>query len=309
MVPPPSKKFTAFLAFSGFENELEEELRRAGAAVLARRGEIVLSEPPPRRPVWAKQEWIQPVIVKADSISRSAQALRELGAKSWAAYSFQLHRRTQLIQQNLRSARSKPLLFLDETPKEATGAWCLWGDGTLLASARTDSTFPLGEVVFKESGKPPSRAYLKLWESFTLHVGPPRKTDRVIDLGSSPGGWTWVLAGLGCETWSVDKAPLDPNTASMKNVHFMKKDVFKLKPTEVPKMDWVFSDVICAPERLADLVEEWRGALPNGGFLCTLKFKGKTDFAVQERFQDLGGRLVHLCANKHELTWIFDARR
>jgi 23S rRNA (cytidine2498-2'-O)-methyltransferase len=38
--------------------------------------------------------------------------------------------------------------------------------------------------------------------------------------------------------------------------------------------------------------------------VCTLKFQGATDHAVQAAFAALPGKLVHLHHNKHELTWI-----
>jgi integrase len=49
-----------------------------------------------------------------------------------------------------------------------------------------------------KNGTPkPSRAYLKLWELFTLIGEHPRPGELCLDLGSSPGGWTWVLQRLG----------------------------------------------------------------------------------------------------------------
>lgn len=297
--------FQALLAFPGFEKELEEELRHDGASLLEKRERLFLTGPLERTPVWSQQRWLNPDFHAIESIGNAAKLLRSLG-KNGACYSFHLHRRSELIQEQLRAKKAKPLSFLGEVPAAPTAAWTLWDEKTLLASPSSDSAFPLGEVTFDEDSKnPPSRAYLKLWEAFTLHVPPPGRGARVIDLGSCPGGWTWVLAALGCETWSVDKAPLDPRVAKMKNVTFLKKDVFKLDPADTAPMDWVCSDVICTPDRLAVLVDTWEAANPRAGFVCTLKFKGRTDFASIDAFRARpGGKLVHLCANKHELTWI-----
>lgn len=302
--------FQALLSFPGFEKELEEELRRDRIRVLEKRERLFLTEPLERTPVWSQHRWLSPSFHSYDSIGNGAKLLRSLG-KNWACYSFQSHRRAQLIQEQLRAKKTKPLGFLDEPPTLPMAAWTLWDEKTLLASPTTDSVFPLGEVAFDEDSKnPPSRAYLKLWEAFTLHVPPPKRGERAIDLGSCPGGWTWVLAGLGCETWSVDKAPLDPKVAKMKNVEFLKKDVFKLEPGETAPMNWVCSDVICTPDRLGELVDRWEAANSSAGFVCTLKFKGRTDFAAIDAFRGRpGGKLVHLCANKHELTWIRPPRR
>ena len=67
----------------------------------------------------------------------------------------------------------------------------------------------------KTAAAPPNRAYLKLWEALTLAANMPdgrmpRPGELCLDLGSSPGGWSWVLQKLGARVISVDKAPLDP---------------------------------------------------------------------------------------------------
>ncbi len=65
---------------------------------------------------------------------------------------------------------------------------------------------------------PPSRAYLKLWEALVRFGRWPAPGDRCLDLGASPGGWTWVLAKLGANVTAVDKAPLAPAVAAMPGV-------------------------------------------------------------------------------------------
>ena len=120
----------------------------------------------------------------------------------------------------------------------------------------------------------------------------------------SPGGWTWVLSELGLDVTAVDKAPLAPELTRRANVRAVKKDAFTLKPADVEAVDVFFSDIICDPIRLFELVEKWRAAGVDR-FVCTLKFKGDTDFAIMDRFAEIpGSRLVHLFANKHEVTWI-----
>jgi 23S rRNA (cytidine2498-2'-O)-methyltransferase len=125
-----------------------------------------------------------------------------------------------------------------------------------------------------------------------------------LDLGSCPGGWSWVLSKVAKEVVSVDKAPLDPSIAKIKNIRFLKKDAFKLKPHDIEKVDWLFSDIICEPSRLLELAQLWREAgIKN--FVCTIKFKGQTDFDIVNRFKEIAGsRIIHLYHNKHEVTWI-----
>ena len=152
---------------------------------------------------------------------------------------------------------------------------------------------------------PPSRAYLKLWELFTVHHLVPEKGSRVIDFGSCPGGWTWVLQQVGCEVLSIDKAPLAPQIAKLSRVEFLKADAFSLKPEDLGPVDWFFSDIICYPPKLFELVKSWKEKKLCDRFVCTIKFQGETDFKTMEKFEkELNARVLHLFHNKHEVTAI-----
>jgi 23S rRNA (cytidine2498-2'-O)-methyltransferase len=211
-----------------------------------------------------------------------------------------------LIEEKLPTVSAKPLAFPSQVPTAPLGSWTLLDPATLLASPRCSSPFPNGEAVFVEDrAAPPSRAYLKLWEALTLMGEHPVPGERCLDLGSSPGGWTWVLASLGASVISVDKAPLDPRVAAMPGVETRQQSAFALDPREVGPIDWLCSDVICYPERLLRLVETWLEAGTCRRFVCTVNFQGTTDHATARAFAALpNSRLMHLSHNKHELTWI-----
>jgi 23S rRNA (cytidine2498-2'-O)-methyltransferase len=179
------------------------------------------------------------------------------------------------------------------------GSWTLKDESTMLYSAKCSSLFPDGEVQFEENKTdPPSRAYLKLWETFTLEQKQPWPGEHCVDLGSSPGGWTWVLDQLGTTVTSVDKAPLSVKTSE--RVQYFEESAFAMEPQ---KVDWLFSDIICYPERLLQLVNKWLPLAKN--FVCTIKFQGPTDFEIVEQFlKTPGSKVRHLSHNKHELTWI-----
>ena len=177
---------------------------------------------------------------------------------------------------------------------------------TLLAAPHCSSPFPHGEVRFVEDRSgPPSRAYLKLWEALTLIGHRPGPGETCLDLGSSPGGWSWALAQLGTRVISVDKAPLAPEVLRLPGIEYRAESAFALDPAAVGPVDWLFCDVVCYPARLYALVERWLAAGACRNFVCTLKFQGETDHATAARFAAIpGSRLVHLHHNKHELTWI-----
>ena len=201
---------------------------------------------------------------------------------------------------------ARPLVFGAPAPIAPLGSWTLLDAGTLLAAQHCTSPFPNGEVHFVENRSgPPSRAYLKLWEALTLIGCRPQPGERCLDLGSSPGGWSWALQQMGANVVSVDKAGLAPGIARLPGIEHRLKSAFALDPRTVGPLDWLFSDVVCYPARLLALVERWLAAGTCRRFVCTVKFQGKTDHEAARRFAAIpGSQLRHLFHNKHELTWI-----
>ena len=296
-----SESATAYLAAEGFEEELRTELGEVSEA----HGRLLLAPGPPRAAAWAANVWLEPRRLKIASVGDAAKQLRAI-QRNWALYSHALHRRAALIEAKLPKVSAKPLAFPAPAPTAPLGSWTLLDAETVLASARCSSPFPNGAVRFVEDrAAPPSRAYLKLWEALTLFGEHPAPGETCLDLGSSPGGWTWALARLGARVVSVDKAPLDPRVAAMPGVEFRRESAFALDPRDLGPVDWLFSDVVCYPPRLLALVERWLAAGACKRFLCTVKFQGATDHETARRLAAIpGSRLLHLHHNKHELTWM-----
>ena len=292
----------AYLAPDGFVAELQSEL---GGAVRETYGRLVVAYGPEQPIAWAANVWRNPVVTPIVSIGDAANKLRAI-QRNWALYSWEHHRRAALIAEKLPSVSAKPLVFGTPAPTSPLGSWTLVAPGLMLASPSCVSAFPNGEVQFVEDRQgPPNRAYLKLWEAFTLLGTRPQPGERCLDLGASPGGWTWVLQQTGAQVLSVDKAPLAPEIAVLPRVEMRLESAFGLDPRTVGPIDWLCSDIVCYPERLLALVERWMAVGTVKRFVCTLKFQGDTDFAVMQRFAAIpGSRLVHLHNNKHELTWI-----
>ena len=134
------------------------------------------------------------------------------------------HRRAALIQERLPHVSAKPVVFPAKAPSAPLGSWTLLSPDRMLAAARCSSPFANGEVAFVEDRTgPPNRAYLKLWEALVRLGRWPGPGERCLDLGASPGGWTWVLARLGATVVAVDKAPLDPKVAAMPGVDLARR--------------------------------------------------------------------------------------
>lgn len=257
--------------------------------------------------LWAHNVWTAPVLMEVSSISQAARALRSLG-KLWAPFPQAFFRRMELIQKELPYFSGAPKPFPFDLPggSGGLGGWTLLEEKLLLASAVTTSPFPNGELNFIENPEdPPSSAYLKLWEALT-HLGiRPGPGDICFDAGCAPGGWTWVLAQLGAQVWSVDKAPLEKGLDSHPLVHYQKGDAFRIQASELPPLDWFFSDVICYPAKLYEWILGWLEASPQTAFVVTIKMQGEPDWEVLKKMAALpDSSLRHLSHNKHEVTWI-----
>lgn len=294
----------AYLAAEGFEAELAEELRRAGRRVSAWHGRLALSPDPPGAAAWALDVWTAPQEVEVASVKGAADALRAI-QRNWAGYAAAHHRRSALIAERLPPVRARPLTFPEPPPASHLGAWTLIEPGRMLASPTKTSPFVNGEPAFVEDREgPPSRAYLKLWEALTRLGRHPGPGESCLDLGASPGGWTWAVARLGAQVTAVDKAPLDPAVASMPGVAVRIESAFGLDPRREAPVDWLFSDVICYPARLLALVRRWIEADAARNLVCTVKFQGATDHDTAAAFAAIPGAvLFHGAHNKHELMF------
>lgn len=299
---------TAYLAADGLESQLREELTRGGVEVRAEHGRLLLSEAPPLRAAWAANIWHDCVELPVASIGTAAKSLRDI-QRNWAMYAPLHHRRAALIQEKLPHVSAKPVIFPAAAPTAPLGSWTLLAPDRLLAAAACSSPFANGEVeLVEDKVGPPSRAYLKLWEALVRLRRWPQPGQRCLDLGASPGGWTWVLARLGAEVVAIDKAPLDPKVAAMPGVEWRGESAFGLDPASVGAVDWLFSDVICYPARLFRLVERWRASGLVKNLVCTIKFQGETDHETAAAFAALpGAEVLHLHNNKHELTFMLVA--
>ena len=299
-----NKPLVVYLAARGFERDLLDELALNGVHVREVKERLVLADGL-FRSAWAQNIWLEPFFQPIASVGEAVRTLKSI-QRNWKLHAVDFHRRAALIEQQLPPVKAKPLAFGTPAPTSPLGSWTLWDRDTLLVSAKCSSAFPDGEVNFEEEKvNPPSRAYLKLWETFTLLGQGPKPGEFCLDLGAAPGGWTWVLASMGARVYSIDKAPLEERVTSMPGVDHHIGSGFGLEPKDTGRVDWLFSDMACYPERLLGTVKKWLEADAVENFVCTLKLQGATDHAIVQAFRDIpGSEVVHLSCNKHELTWI-----
>ena len=261
-------------------------------------------------PYWARSAMLKPRILNFESIGEAANSLKNI-QRNWAPYQYQYFRRANLIQEKLPYINLKPRSFPVKIPAKPIGLYTLISEKQMIFSAETSSFLPAGKITFLEDHEnPPSRAYLKIQESLAMAnllngTEFPKPGEHCFEAGACPGGWTWVLVGLGASVHAVDRAELSPELMENPLVKFQAHDAFMLKPQDVGFCDWVFSDVICYPERLLKWVNEWLESGLCRNMICTIKMQGEPDWNIIKQFSEIpGSRIVHLNYNKHELTWI-----
>lgn len=242
--------------------------------------------------------------VPVESIKKAADKLKSIHPL-WAPLPICEFRRVELIQNQLTKIYQFEYQFLEPIKDKEWFFWSLISKNEMIYSVEP-SKVPLNEIQFKEDKEtPPNRAYLKLWELFTFHGILPKKDSTAIDLGSSPGGWTWVLSHFCKTVTSIDKARLDLRIEALPNVKYQKGDVFNLDLKKVHPHDWIFCDVICYPDKILEQIKFWIQNKMAENFVVTIKFKerpNKEVIAELEKIQN--SKLVHLNHNKNELTWI-----
>jgi len=294
--------FAVYHAAPGLLSELVREL---GSSVTAVRDPLVVADGEPHQAAFAANIWLDPQFLPVESIGDAAKKLKAI-QRNWKLVPTGHFRRAALVTDKLPKVAARPIAFGEPLPDAPLGAFTLWEENLLLAATRTSEPVPDGAYRFVEDRVgPPSRAYLKLWELFTRLGTHPGPGELCLDMGGSPGGWAFVLAGLGARVFCIDKAPLADNVARHPLVSWCPGSAFGLDPRHVGAADWLFSDVICYPDRLYEWLRRWLDLGECRRFVLTVKLQGETDFDLLDRFRAIpGSRLLHLSHNKHELTFV-----
>jgi len=171
---------------------------------------------------------------------------------------------------------------------------------------RCISRLPCGIVSLERDKRPPSTAYLKLLEAEILFGRKIGKEQTVVELGASPGGWTWVCLERGAVVTAIDKAPLREDLMKHSNLTFVEGDAFAFVPQK--PVDWLLCDVLTFPQNTIELLQRWVSGRLCKQFIVTIKFLGSESYHyIEEAKQWLDEAGVEftirkLMNNKNEVT-------
>ncbi|HSC83248.1 MAG TPA: 23S rRNA (cytidine(2498)-2'-O)-methyltransferase RlmM, partial [Pseudomonas sp.] len=132
-----------------------------------------------------------------------------------------------------------------------------------VAEANNQAMWPMGIPRLKFPREAPSRSTLKLEEAW--HTFIPREewdtrlSDEMtgVDLGASPGGWTYQLVRRGMLVTAIDNGPMAESLMDTGLVTHLMVDGFTWKPRQ--PVDWMVCDIVEKPARNAALLDTWIG--------------------------------------------------
>ena len=130
-----------------------------------------------------------------------------------------------------------------------------------ISDVANSSRWPMGIARLRMPRAAPSRSALKLAEAIDEFIDEKERGKRfapgmtAVDLGASPGGWTWQLVQRGLMVTAVDNGPMDEALMESGQVKHRRDDGFHFKPSD--PVDWMVCDMVESPSRIARLASAW----------------------------------------------------
>lgn len=156
-----------------------------------------------------------------------------------------------------------------------------------------------GEVSSIEKRETPSRAYYKIAEAYEAFDLPMDYEEKVLELGSAPGGASLFLLDQELKVFGVDPAVMDPMVLKHRNFRHIRKPFETLNAENFKEdIDWIVSDVNLPPGVVIKEVERFLTFLEPRGLVLTLKLNQDRHFKmlkpILESFKKKGFSQVEL---------------
>jgi 23S rRNA (cytidine2498-2'-O)-methyltransferase len=210
----------------------------------------------------AESDRVAPIAAAARAIGRRFSALRiEMpDTNDGKALSTLTRPLTPHLERGLKRAGVE---IADETADERLHVFffgslaCYVG----VSNAANSSRWPMGIPRLRMPRAAPSRSTLKLAEALDEFLDEKERASRLapgmtaVDLGASPGGWTWQLVQRGLMVTAVDNGAMDPALLETGQVKHRRDDGFHFTPAQ--PVDWMVCDMVESPSRIARLAAGW----------------------------------------------------
>lgn len=190
---------------------------------------------------------------------------------------------------HFQKAMVKEGMIIPERSQRKTGLrlhlFFLSSDRVYMGISEIDNSSPfyMGIPRLKFPKNAPSRSTLKLEEAFFVFLSQHEREKYLkqgmtaVDLGASPGGWSYQFVRRNIYVTAIDNGPMDKGLMQSGLINHVKTDGF----TYVPKglSDWMVCDIVEQPIRIARLVGKWinEGWCRNTIFNLKLPMKKRYD--------------------------------
>lgn len=108
----------------------------------------------------------------------------------------------------------------------------------------------------------PSRSTLKLEEAFHIFIPYEEWDERLksglnaVDLGASPGGWTYQLVKRSMIVYAIDNGTMNSKLMETGQVKHYREDGFKFEPKK-HNIYWLVCDMVEKPSKVTELITKW----------------------------------------------------
>ncbi|MGY3803642.1 23S rRNA (cytidine(2498)-2'-O)-methyltransferase RlmM [Pigmentibacter ruber] len=156
-----------------------------------------------------------------------------------------------------------------------TGQSCYIG----LCAPKKASQWFMGIPRFKFPIDAPSRSTLKLEEAFHVFCNAVERESELqagmtaVDLGASPGGWTYQFVRRNIYVFAIDNGPMQDKLMKTGLVEHLKEDGFKFRAKK--PVDWLVCDMVEQPKKIAQLIADWAKFKLSKRFIFNLKLPMK----------------------------------
>ena len=132
-----------------------------------------------------------------------------------------------------------------------------------MAPSDNSAAWPMGIARLKFPHSAPSRSTLKLEEAWHHFIPRAEWDTRLaegmtsVDLGASPGGWTWQLVKREMLVTAIDNGPMAESLMDTGLVEHLQVDGFAYRPKQ--RVNWMVCDIVEKPAKSAAMLEAWIG--------------------------------------------------